>query len=176
MFFAIPVSLSLGYTESESVSQSVMSDSLWPHGLQPAFQNPLSMGFSRQEYWSALSFPSPGDLPNPAIEPGSPTLEADSLPSEPPGRLRCIWMGDFNLFSFIKVLMMEALVFYRLHYLNMEQSHVEQGRAMCGEGWKLGWDLGRMGSSSALFHSELCDFELSPCFMISNMFFCSSSL
>ena len=43
------------------------------------------MGFSRQEYWSALSFPSPGDLPNPGIEPGSPTLEADSLRSEPTG-------------------------------------------------------------------------------------------
>ena len=40
----------------------------------------------------------------------------------------------FNLFSFIKTLMMEALVFYRLQYLNMEQSHAEQGRAMCGEG------------------------------------------
>ena len=45
----------------------------------------LSMGFSRQEYWSGLPFPSPGDLPNPGIEPGSPALQADSLPSESPG-------------------------------------------------------------------------------------------
>ena len=45
-------------------------------------QAPLSMGFSRQEYWSGLPFPSPGDLPNPGIEPGSPALQADSLPSE----------------------------------------------------------------------------------------------
>ena len=44
------------------------------------------MGFSGQEYWSGLSFPSPGDLPNPGIEPGSPTLEADALTSEPPGK------------------------------------------------------------------------------------------
>ena len=44
------------------------------------------MGFSRQEYWSGLPFPSPGDLPNPGIEPGSPTLEADALTSEPPGK------------------------------------------------------------------------------------------
>ena len=44
------------------------------------------MGFSRQEYWSGLLFPSPGDLPNPGIEPGSPTLWADALPSEPPGK------------------------------------------------------------------------------------------
>ena len=45
-------------------------------------QAPLSMGFSRQEYWSGLPYPSPGDLPNPGIEPGSPALQADSLPSE----------------------------------------------------------------------------------------------
>ena len=47
-----------------------------------ACQAPLSMGFSRQEYWSGLPFPSPGDLPDPGIEPGSPTLQADSLPTE----------------------------------------------------------------------------------------------
>ena len=44
------------------------------------------MGFSRQEYWSGLSFPSPGDLPNPGIELGSLALQADALPSEPPGK------------------------------------------------------------------------------------------
>ena len=51
-----------------------------------AYQAPPSMGFSRQEYWSGLPFPSPGDLPNPGIEPGSPALEADTLTSEPPGK------------------------------------------------------------------------------------------
>ena len=51
-----------------------------------AQQAPPSMGFSRQEYWSGLPFPSPGDLPDPGIEPRSPTLQADSLPSEPPGK------------------------------------------------------------------------------------------
>ena len=50
-----------------------------------AYQAPLPMGFSRQEYWSGLPFPSPGDLLNPGIEPGSPTLQTDALPSEPPG-------------------------------------------------------------------------------------------
>ena len=48
-----------------------------------AYQAPPSMGFSRQECWSGLPLPSPGDLPNPGIEPGSPTLQADPLPSEP---------------------------------------------------------------------------------------------
>ena len=53
-----------------------------------AYQAPLSMGFSRQECWSGLPFPSPGDLPDPGIEPGSPALQADALPSEPPGKQR----------------------------------------------------------------------------------------
>ena len=51
-----------------------------------AYQAPQSMGFSRQECWSGLPFPSPGDLPNPGIEPWSPTLQADALLSEPPGK------------------------------------------------------------------------------------------
>ena len=50
-----------------------------------AYQSPLSMEFSRQEYWNGLPFPSPGDLPKPGMEPGSPALQEDSLPSEPPG-------------------------------------------------------------------------------------------
>ena len=53
-----------------------------------ARQAPLSMGFSRQEYWSGLPFPPPGDLPNPGIEPVSPSLQADSLPAEPLGKHR----------------------------------------------------------------------------------------
>ena len=51
-----------------------------------AYQAPPSMGFSRQEYWSGLPFPSPGDLPNPGIEPSSPAFQADTLTSEPPGK------------------------------------------------------------------------------------------
>ena len=55
-----------------------------------ACQAPLSMAFSRQEYWSGLPFPSPGDLPDPGIEPWSPTLRADTLLSEPPGKPCCL--------------------------------------------------------------------------------------
>jgi len=51
-----------------------------------ASQAPLSMGFSRQEYWSGLPFPSPGDLPDPGIESRSPALKADSLPTELQGK------------------------------------------------------------------------------------------
>ena len=50
------------------------------------YQAPPFMGFSTQEYWSGLPFPSPGDLPDPGIEAGSPALEADALTSEPPGK------------------------------------------------------------------------------------------
>ena len=52
-----------------------------------AHQAPQSVGFSRQEYWSGLPFPSPGDLPNPGIEPRSPALQADALTSEPRGTI-----------------------------------------------------------------------------------------
>ena len=52
-----------------------------------ACRTTLFMAFSRQECWSGLTFLSPGDLPNPGIEPGSPALQADFLPSEPPGKL-----------------------------------------------------------------------------------------
>ena len=62
-----------------------------------AHQASLSMGFSGQEYRSGLPFPSPGDLPNPEIEPGSPALQADALTSEPPGKHSTIQINDFAL-------------------------------------------------------------------------------
>ena len=65
-----------------SVSHSVMSNYVTPWIV--ARQAPLSMKFSRQEYWSRLLFPPPGDLLNPGFERGSPVLQLDSLPSETP--------------------------------------------------------------------------------------------
>ena len=73
----------------KSLSCVRLFETLWT----VARQAPLSIGFSRQEYWSGLPFPSPGDFPNPGIEPGSPALQADTLSSEPPGkpnRLPCL--------------------------------------------------------------------------------------
>ena len=61
-----------------------------------AYQAPRSMNFPRQEYWSGLPFPSPGDLPNPGIEPGAPALQTDALPSEPPRKQtvrNCSWIS-----------------------------------------------------------------------------------
>ena len=65
----------------KSLSRVRLFATLWT----VAYQAPLSVGFSRQEYWSGLPFPSPGDLPDPGVEPGSPALQADALSSEPPG-------------------------------------------------------------------------------------------
>ena len=59
-----------------------------------AHKSPLSMEFSKQELLIELQFPSPGDLPNPGIKPRSPTLQADSLPTELPGKLRMSYIGS----------------------------------------------------------------------------------
>ena len=62
-----------------------------------AQQAPVSMGFPRQEYWSGLPFPSPGDLPDPGIEPVSPVLQANFLPTEPSGKSPLlIWSSSVN--------------------------------------------------------------------------------
>ena len=66
------------------LNRSIVSDSFRLRGL---YQVPLSMEFSRQDYWRGLPFPSLGDLPDPGIKPRFPSLQADSLPSEPPGKL-----------------------------------------------------------------------------------------
>ena len=71
---------------------SVMSDSLQPHGLYSPWNSP-----SQNTGVGSLSFPSPGDLPNPGVKPRSPTLQEDSLPTEPPGRPKNIGMDSLSL-------------------------------------------------------------------------------
>jgi len=85
----------------KSLSRVRLFATLWT----VACQAPLSMGFSRQEYWSGLPFPSPGDLPNPGIEPRSPALQADALTSDPPGN-----SGTFFFFNFILFLKLYNIV------------------------------------------------------------------
>ena len=68
------------------VCESLSYDRLFAIPWTIAGQAPLSMEFSRQEYWSGLPFPFSGDLPDPGIEPRSPALQADSLLSEPLGK------------------------------------------------------------------------------------------
>ena len=72
------------------ICHSVMSDFAPPWTV--VHQAPLSMGLSWQEYWSGLPCPPLGDLPNPGIEPRSPTLQADSLMPEPPGKPGLIFL------------------------------------------------------------------------------------
>ena len=64
-------------------------------------QTPLSMVFSRQEYWRGLPFPSAGDLPDPGIEPRYPALQADSLPSEPPGNPWLTYQLSYQILFFL---------------------------------------------------------------------------
>jgi len=71
---------------TESESEVIQSCPTLCDPWTVAHQAPLSMGFSMQEFWSGLPFPSPGDLPDPGIEPRSPTLQADTLTSAPPGK------------------------------------------------------------------------------------------
>ena len=73
---------------------SVVSDSLQPF-WNVVHQAPVSMGFSRQDYWSGLPCPPPEDFPNPGIGPWSPTLQADSLPSELPGKPVRHWDTEY---------------------------------------------------------------------------------
>ena len=72
-----------------------------------ACQDPMSIGFSRQEYWSGLPFPSPGDLPDSGIEPGSPALQADSLPTGLPGKPGKLRLA-FNQKANLKILLSRA--------------------------------------------------------------------
>ena len=78
-----------------------------------ALQGPPSMGFSRQEYWSGLPFPSPGDLPDPGIEPRSPAFQADALTSEPPGTLSPMMFYmfcEFTWFAYERVCVLSRSV------------------------------------------------------------------
>ena len=75
------------WSELKSLSRVRLFEIPWT----VVYQASLSTGFSRQEYGSGVPFPSPGDLPDPGIQPRSPALEADALPSEPPGKLTRVY-------------------------------------------------------------------------------------
>ena len=99
-----------------------------------AYQAPPSMGFSRQECWSGLPFPSPGDLPDPGIKPGSPVLQADALPSEPPGKVpkkgnakECSNYHTIGLISHTSKVMLKILHTRLQQYVNCELPDVQSG-------------------------------------------------
>ena len=94
------------------------------------YQASLSMGFSRQKHWSGLPFPSPGDLPNSGIEPRSPALQADALPSEPPGKPSTEPLLKFLLLP--TPTSMVSLGFTR--FLNRVKEQIESPEWLHGEG------------------------------------------
>ena len=80
------------------------------------------MGFFRQEYWSGLSVPFPGDLSDPGIEPGSPTLQADSLPSEPHlevSQFDVVLLSNFCFWYYIQKIIAETNLRELFHYLGV---------------------------------------------------------
>ena len=83
-----------------------------------ALQAPPSMGFSRQEYWNGLPFPSPGDLPDPGIEPRSPALQADALTSEPPGgdEVDCIFFPPFFILGHNRRRDLKSVMRWNIYY------------------------------------------------------------
>ena len=92
------------------------------------YQARSSMGFSRQEYWSGLPFPSPGDLHDPGIEPGLPIFQADALTSEPPGKAQeCSNYRTIELISHASRVMLKILQARLEQYMNHELSDVQAG-------------------------------------------------
>ena len=117
-----------------------------------ACQSPLSMGFSRQAYWSGLPFPSPGDLPNPGIEPRSPVLQADTLSSEPPGKSKNTGVGCHSLLQ--EIFLTHGLnpglphyrqMLYRLSHQGSPREQVEKRKPLHSQwGYKLVQPLWKM--------------------------------
>ena len=108
--FSLPHPLSLPYAQqphflprpsSLLYAQSLSHVQLFATPRTVTRQAPMSMEFSRQEYWSGELMPFPGDLSNPGIKPGSPALQVDSLPSEPPGKLKNTRVGGLSLLQWI---------------------------------------------------------------------------
>ena len=116
------------------VSCLVTSDSLQLHGLYLA---PLSMGFSRQEYWNGLPFPSQGDLCHPEIKPGSLASQANSLMSGPPGKPPCnIYIFMLHKFYLCKyfIYMLLTYIYIYMHIYNMPGE--KNYREKLTQGWR----------------------------------------
>ena len=97
-----------------------------------AHQTPQSMGFSRQEYWSELPFPSPGDLPDPGIEPRYPTLQANTLTSDPPGKPQGEGdiYGNSNMETYITIRKIDSQQEFAVWLMKLKQ-----GLCINLEGW-----------------------------------------
>ena len=131
--------------------------------LTIAWQSPLSIGFSRQGYWSGLPFPSPGALPNTRIEAGSPALQVDSLPLSHLGEAQHLWLGNKS-----------AFLWPRLRFHNLLKQHTEFRKIfnllfpICHEGYHNGykWTARWRGPQGEIWmspqHRSFCPWDASP--------------
>ena len=110
------------YVSHSAVSESFATPRTIDH------QAPLFMGFPRQEYWSGLPFPFPGDLPGPGIKPRSSALQADSLPSEPPGKPKTLYTIQQNIDQLVHRL---RLYVNQRYSEESKETNCKQGQDIC---------------------------------------------
>ena len=124
-------------SQSESESEVAQRVGLFVTPWTRAYQASPSMGFSRQEHWSGLPFPSPKDLPDPGIEPRSPALQADALPPEPPGKSSDVakqpvsWTSAKGIRTVVTVALLLLLLFSnlskkRIGFRNLQRGHIHR--------------------------------------------------
>ena len=124
-------------SEVKSLSHVWLSSTPWT----VAYLAPPSMEFSRQEYWSGLPFPSPGDLPDPGIEPGSPAFQADALTSEPPVKPLNEWKHKINIAQENTLLLKSAYIHEVLIYRSRKLNRYFHS-AMAGDTYSIpGWEM-----------------------------------
>ena len=142
---------------SNNIFKEVYDDEKWKQSFSfvrlfvtlwtVAHQAPLSMEFSRQEYWSGLPCPSPGDLPNIGIEPGFPTLQVDSLLTEPPG---CVFVNAYVILFFLAIYY-SFLLIHAYMSSNVTLS-IDNYIKLCS-----------LKKKKTRFRSRLCCHKLCPC-------------
>ena len=117
----VPVCSRLSGFSEPGMSSAKSRNCMCPQSCLTLCKAPLSMGFFRKEYWSRLPFPSPRDLLNPRIKPGSPALEADALNSEPPRKLQeCSNYRTIVLISHASKVMLKILQARLQQYMNQK--------------------------------------------------------
>ena len=127
-----------------------------------AQQVPLSMGFSRPEYWSGLPFPSPGELPNPGIEPRSPVLQEDSLPSETPRKPyweEGEWQTSKNSYQSITTLLLFTVLsyFWWLSKVTIPHPTPPTSSFIFSWRWYLRWGLKPSGKITQFYQAFLSE-------------------